>query len=127
MNSSFSYGSTVIDTSGLNVALGGAYNTNGQDNTFGKGKGGAKLDGEGVAFSGSGYGGGGGSGTGGAWPSGGGGGFDPNLYYGVSPSIPGVPISDQVSKSYPPPLYAGGNQDSGVGKPGVLFLEITRP
>jgi len=126
MNSSISDGYTVEDTSGLYVALGGTFNTNGQDNIFGKGKGGAKLDGEGVAFSGSGYGGGGGAGTGAARPSGGGGGFDPNAYYSLATdAIQGVPISDQISKTYRG-IY-GGYQASGVGKPGVLFLEITKP
>jgi hypothetical protein len=113
---------TTITTEYNNVAFGGTNGSKGADNIFGRGKGGDIVYGGGPVFGGSGYGAGGGGGSGYStiWPSGGGGGFDPNLYYGLTASISGVPVSDQVTKKL-------GNGYVGVGKPGVLFLELTKP
>jgi hypothetical protein len=120
MTSSISNGNTTIDTGSMNVALGGNQDANGDNNAFGKGMGGARAGGSVVANSGSGYGAGGGGGTRlSIWPSGGGGGFDPNAYYGITPPIT-IPESDKNAKTI-------DNLQIGVGKPPVLFLRLYKP
>ena len=116
-NSSITYGASIFSSGTMNSASGGRAGSNGDDNTFGKGKGGQKSDVPYVSYSGSGYGaGGGGSAVDNTYPSsGGGGGFDPNGYYGLTPPIM-IPVSDMTS-----------NGAVGVGKPPVLFLELTKP
>jgi hypothetical protein len=120
-NSAISDGTTSIAAT-ANVALGGFNAGNGQNNPFGKGEGGSRSGGPYIAFSGSGYGagGGGGPGSNGTIPSGGGGGFNPNAYYGLATdTIPGVPVNDMA--------YTGeGAHVVGEGKPAVLFLELTK-
>jgi hypothetical protein len=112
---------TTINTDNNNVASGGNQGAKGDNNVFGKGVGGYQSAGPFIANSGSGYGAGGGGGSWQyIWPSGGGGGFDPNLYYNITPSISGVPESDTASKTI-------DNIQIGLGKPAVLFLEVTKP
>ena len=84
-----------------------------------------------VGLSGYGYGAGGGGGVFYGFAScGGGGGFDPNAYYGL-PRIVGAP-ADQSSPIQGVPVsnmdyIINGTIQVGTGKPGVLFLEVTKP
>ena len=131
--SSISDGTTTY-TANINVAMGGISGNDGNKNNFGMGFEGYRTL-SGVARSGSGYGSGGGgdgyadgygSGTGTSeggikYNSGGGGGFDPNAYYGLprkvfvpageSNPIPGVPA----------------NSATLVGRPPALFLLLNKP
>ena len=105
--------STLTSTNNTNLASGSLSNTRGENNAFGKGIGGEAGSNNNAGYSGSGYGAGGGGGP--YFYGGGGGGFDPNAFYGLPVNtIQGVPVSDR------------GNS-AGPGKPGVLFLEVTRP
>jgi hypothetical protein len=119
---------TTTTTATTNVALGGISfpgGNNGQDNAFGKGKGGERAMGSYAAYRGSGYGAGGGGGydmLGLATGSGGGGGFDPNAYYGLATyTISGVPDSDNYLSPYAPaPRVMRGNDP-------IFFIELTKP
>jgi len=120
---------TTTTTDTTNVALGGISfpggSINGQDNAFGKGKGGERAMGSYAAYRGSGYGAGGGGGydmLNTAIGSGGGGGFDPNAYYGLAANtISGVPDSDNYLNPFAPaPRVMKGNDP-------IFFIELTKP
>jgi hypothetical protein len=125
-NSSILIGTTLVYAAGtMNVASGGTSNDLAQNNIFG-GRGGLNASEPTVAYSGSGYGAGGGGGFNPAYPIhpfGGGGGFDPNIFYNLpANAIQGVPISDQTATD-----IDSGKCFIGIGKPPVLFLEVTKP
>ena len=129
-NSSITNGARIRATNSTNSVFGGSNQGYGADNGFGKGIGGGP--GVGWAKSGSGYGAGAGGGYASNFFGGGGGGFDPNVYYNL-PRVSGVPadqpspLQDVPVSDTPLPPTSGNANVVAPGKPGVLFLELTKP
>jgi hypothetical protein len=129
-NSSITNGTRIRATNSTNSVFGGSNQGYGADNGFGKGMGGGP--GIGWAKSGSGYGAGAGGGYANNFFGGGGGGFDPNVYYNL-PRVAGVqgdqpsPLQDVPVNDTPLSPTPGNMTVVAPGKPGVLFLELTKP